>query len=51
MTTGALGFGMEFKDRMWGGKFDLLDLLATILIPLILIIINNFNNNKTNVIW
>ena len=39
MTTGALGFGMEFKDRIWGGKFDLLDLLATVLIPLILIII------------
>lgn len=24
-------FGMEFKDREYGGKFDLLDILATII--------------------
>lgn len=27
----GLGIGMEFKDREHGGKFDWLDLLATIL--------------------
>ncbi len=23
-------FGMEFKDKQWGGKFDWLDILATL---------------------
>lgn len=27
----GLGMGMEFKDRQWGGKWDWLDLLATVL--------------------
>lgn len=27
----GLALGMEFKDRQWGGKFDFLDLLATLL--------------------
>ena len=25
----GLGVGMEFKDKMWGGKWDWLDLTAT----------------------
>ena len=24
-------FGMEFKDKQWGGKFDWLDIAATII--------------------
>lgn len=24
-------FGMEFKDKSWGGKFDWLDLVATMI--------------------
>lgn len=24
-------FGMEFKDRQWGGKFDWLDIAATMI--------------------
>lgn len=24
-------FGMEFKDKQWGGKFDWLDLVATLI--------------------
>ena len=24
-------FGMEFKDKQWGGKFDWLDLAATLI--------------------
>lgn len=27
-STG-LAFGMEFKDKQWGGKFDWLDIAAT----------------------
>ena len=27
----GLAVGMEFKDKMYGGKFDLLDILATLL--------------------
>lgn len=27
----GLGVGMEFKDKMWGGKWDWLDLTATCL--------------------
>lgn len=27
----GLAIGMEFKDKQWGGKFDYLDLLATVL--------------------
>ena len=27
----GLSLGMEFKDKQYGGKFDLLDILATIL--------------------
>lgn len=27
----GLAIGMEFKDKMYGGKFDLLDILATLL--------------------
>ena len=26
----GLAIGMEFKDKQWGGKFDYLDLLATL---------------------
>ena len=34
MIVGSLATGMEFKDKMWGGEFDWLDLLATILFPI-----------------
>lgn len=27
----GLAIGMEFKDKQWGGKFDYLDLLATLI--------------------
>ena len=27
----GLGLGMEWKDKSWGGKFDWLDLLATLI--------------------
>lgn len=27
----GLAAGMEFKDKQWGGKWDWLDLLATVL--------------------
>lgn len=27
----GLASGMEFKDKQWGGKWDWLDLLATVL--------------------
>ena len=27
----GLAVGMEFKDKQWGGKWDWLDLLATVL--------------------
>lgn len=31
LFVGGLACGMEFKDRAYGGKWDWLDLLATIL--------------------
>lgn len=31
LFVGGLAAGMEFKDRAYGGKWDWLDLLATIL--------------------
>lgn len=31
LFAAGLAFGMEFKDRQWGGKWDWLDLLATVL--------------------
>lgn len=38
---GCLGAGMEFKDKQYGNKFDLLDLLATVLgaIPMLILIL------------
>lgn len=39
MVVGSLATGMEFKDKMWGGEFDWLDLLATIILPIIIVII------------
>ena len=39
MIVGSLATGMEFKDKMWGGEFDWLDLLATIILPIIIVII------------
>lgn len=36
---GALATGMEFKDKQWGGEFDWLDLLTTIILPIIIVII------------
>lgn len=31
MLVVGLAVGMEFKDKMYGGKFDFLDILATLL--------------------
>lgn len=31
LFVAGLAAGMEFKDKAWGGKWDWLDLLATIL--------------------
>lgn len=31
LFAAGLAFGMEYKDKLWGGKFDWLDLLATII--------------------
>jgi hypothetical protein len=31
MFVAGLAIGMEFKDKMSGGKFDFLDILATLL--------------------
>lgn len=43
MTTAIAALAVDYKDKLWGGKFDWLDVAATILIPglitLILIII------------
>lgn len=41
MIVGSLATGMEFKDKMWGGEFDWLDLLATIILPIIIVLISN----------
>lgn len=40
MIVGSLATGMEFKDKMWGGEFDWLDLLATILFPTLIVLIS-----------
>ena len=40
MIVGSLATGMEFKDKMWGGEFDWLDLLATILFPILIVLIS-----------
>lgn len=31
LFAAGLALGMEFKDRQWGGKFDWLDIVATLL--------------------
>lgn len=31
LFVAGLAFGMEFKDEQWGGKWDWLDLTATLL--------------------
>lgn len=31
LFVAGLGVGMEFKDKSWGGKWDWLDLTATIM--------------------
>lgn len=31
LFAAGLGIGMELKDKLWGGKWDWLDLIATIL--------------------
>lgn len=31
LFAAGLAFGMEFKDKQWGGKWDWFDLLATII--------------------
>ena len=35
VTTLMVGGAGECKDRLWGGKFDVLDLLATVLFGLV----------------
>lgn len=31
LFAAGLAVGMEFKDKQWGGKFDWLDLIATLI--------------------
>lgn len=31
LFAAGLAFGMEFKDKQWGGKFDWLDIAATLI--------------------
>ena len=31
LFAAGLAFGMEFKDKQWGGKFDWLDITATLI--------------------
>ena len=31
LTVIGCAFGMEFKDKQWGGKFDWLDIAATMI--------------------
>lgn len=31
LFVAGLAVGMEFKDKQWGGKFDWLDLIATLI--------------------
>lgn len=31
LFAAGLAFGMEFKDKQYGGKFDWLDLIATLI--------------------
>nr|DAI23391.1 MAG TPA: putative periplasmic lipoprotein [Caudoviricetes sp.] len=31
LLTAGLAFGKEYADKSWGGKFDWLDILATLL--------------------
>lgn len=31
LFAAGLAFGMEFKDRQWGGKWDWLDIAATMI--------------------
>lgn len=31
LFAAGLAVGMEFKDKLWGGRFDWLDLTATLL--------------------
>lgn len=39
ITTTMIAGDGECKDKMWGGKFDWLDLSATILVPLVLTVV------------
>lgn len=31
LFAAGLAVGMEYKDKLWGGKFDWLDLIATLI--------------------
>lgn len=33
MTTAIAAMAVDYKDKLWGGKFDWLDVASTILIP------------------
>lgn len=39
MTTAIAAMAVDYKDKLWGGKFDWLDIAATVLLPLMLTII------------
>lgn len=35
VATAIAACAVEYKDKLWGGKFDWLDVVATILVPVI----------------
>lgn len=39
MTTAIVAITVDYKDKLWGGKFDWLDIVATVLLPCMLTII------------
>ena len=36
VATFITACAVEYKDKLWGGKFDWLDVVATILVPVII---------------
>lgn len=39
MTTAIAAMAVDYKDKLWGGKFDWLDVAATVLIPCLITLI------------
>lgn len=39
MITAITAVSVDYKDKLWGGKFDWLDIVATVLLPCMLTII------------